>query len=130
VPASVIPVPSTVSSQSAPTTTAAGANGTFDNPLLPTGPDPWVIYRDGWYYHMNTTATNLTIWKMRNIAHLANAEKKIVWQPPANGPWSHDIWAPELHFLRSKWYIYFAADAGTNETHRIWVLENALADPL
>src|SRR4051812_36625803 len=37
--------------------------------------------------------------------------------PPATGPDSHEIWAPELHFLNSKWYIYFAADAGTNQTH-------------
>jgi GH43 family beta-xylosidase len=46
------------------------------------------------------------------------------------GPYSHDIWAPEIHFLRGKWYIYFAADAGTNQTHRIWVIENASPDPL
>ena len=130
VPLAMIWAPAWCNDTSAPITTAAGVNGTFVNPLLPTGPDPWVIYRDGWYYYMNSTATNLTIWKTRSIADLANAEKKVVWQPPTNGPWSHDIWAPELHFLRGKWYIYFAADAGNNETHRIWVLENALADPL
>jgi GH43 family beta-xylosidase len=44
--------------------------------------------------------------------------------------YARDIWAPELHFLRGKWYIYFAADAGTNASHRIWVLENAAEDPL
>ena len=54
----------------------------------------------------------------------------MVWVPPASGPYSHDIWAPELHFLSGKWYIYFAADDGHNETHRIQVLENASPDPL
>jgi GH43 family beta-xylosidase len=116
--------------KSAPMVASPTAGATFVNPLLPTGPDPWVIYKDGWYYYMSTTATNLTIWKTRNIADLATAEKRIVWQPPSSGPWSHDIWAPELHFLRGKWYIYFAADRGTNETHRIWVLENASVNPL
>ncbi len=38
--------------------------------------------------------------------------------------------APELHFLQGKWYIYFAADAGQNESHRIWVLESDSSDPL
>ena len=33
------------------------------NPLLPSGPDPWVIVKDGVYYYMNTTGSNLTIWK-------------------------------------------------------------------
>ena len=103
---------------------------TFTNPLLPSGADPWVEQRDGVYYYMQTTGSNLTIWKTHDIGHLRSAEKKTVWQPPATGPDSHDIWAPELHFLAGKWYIYFAADDGKNETHRIWVLENASADPL
>src|SRR5665213_1138701 len=72
---------------------------TFHNPLLQTGPDPWVITRDGFYYYMNTTGHNLTIWKTRDITDLAHAEKKIVWTAPATGPYSHDIWAPELHFM-------------------------------
>jgi GH43 family beta-xylosidase len=103
---------------------------TFTNPLLPTGPDPWVTVSEGFYYYMNTVGTNLTIWKTRSIADLKNAEKRVVWRPPASGPYSHEIWAPELHFLNGKWYIYFAADAGSNQSHRLWVLENSSADPL
>lgn len=110
--------------------TGTAPAATFTNPLLPTGPDPWVIVKDGYYFYMNTVGTNLTIWKARSIGDLEHATKKIVWRPPASGPYSHEIWAPELHFLNNKWYIYFAADAGTNQTHRIWVLENPSADPL
>ena len=109
------------------------SSATFTNPLLPTGPDPWVEYRDGFYYYMNTTGKNLTVWKTRNMADLASpdkTEKKVVWTPPASGPYSHDIWAPEIHFLQGKWYIYFAADAEKNQTHRIWVIENSSSDPL
>ena len=104
--------------------------GTFTNPLLPSGPDPWVTYRDGFFYYMNSTGQDLTIWKTRDITDLRGAEKKVVWVPPASGPYSHEIWAPELHYLRGAWYIYFAADAGTNQSHRLWVLENANPDPL
>ena len=85
----------------------------FINPLLSAGPDPWVVTRDGNYYFMCSTGTNLTIRKMRHLADLSKAEAKVVWTPPGSGPYSHDIWAPELHCLRGKWYIYFAADAGT-----------------
>ena len=106
------------------------AQNTIVNPLLPSGPDPWITSRNGFYYYMNTTGSSLVIWKTKSIAALATSEKKTVWRPPASGPYSHDIWAPELHFLRAKWYIYFAADSGRNESHRIWVLENAAADPL
>jgi len=102
----------------------------FANPLLPSGPDPWVTFHDGFYYYMNTTAVNLTIRKTRTLSDLRHAEKKVVWTPPPEGPYSHQLWAPELHYIGNKWYIYFAADAGTNETHRIWVLENKSPDPL
>jgi len=102
---------------------------TFTNPLLPTGPDPWVEYRDGVYYYMNTTGTNLTLWRTRSMADLKSAEKKVAWIPPSTGPYSHDIWAPEIHFLAGKWYIYFAADALRNHSHRNWVVENPSADP-
>jgi GH43 family beta-xylosidase len=88
-----------------------------------------VEYKDGVYYYMNTTGTDLTLWRTRNIADLGTAEKKVLWQPPAAGPYSHDLWAPEIHFLSGKWYIYFAADGGNNQSHRIWVIENSSADP-
>ena len=103
---------------------------TFHNPLLPSGPDPWVIADHGFYYYMNSTGQNLTVWKTRDITDLVHAEKKIVWTPPASGPYSHEIWAPEIHRFDNKWYIYFSADAGQNESHRIFVIENATADPL
>src|ERR1035437_6397070 len=108
----------------------AAAQGTLVNPLLPSGADPWINAHKGFYYYMHTTGSSLVIWKTKSISALATAEKKTVWRPPASGRYSHDIWAPELHFLRGKWYIYFAADSGQNESHRIWVLENAAADPL
>ncbi|PYY20072.1 MAG: glycosyl hydrolase family 43 [Acidobacteria bacterium] len=117
------------SKTSVETTGPASAN-TFTNPLLPTGPDPWITYRAGYYYYMNTTGENLRVWKTRIPVDLKNAEKKVVWTPPATGPYSHEIWAPEIHFLQNKWYIYFAADAGNNRTHRIWVIENSSPDPM
>ncbi|MFM9709890.1 family 43 glycosylhydrolase, partial [Streptomyces galilaeus] len=34
---------------------------------------------------------------------------RVVWTPPT-GSWnSYSIWAPELHFIDGKWYIYYAA---------------------
>lgn len=109
---------------------AVFGQATFQNPLLPTGADPAVEQRNGWYFYMNTTGKNLTIWKTRDITDLKDAQKKVVWTPPPAGPYSKEIWAPELHYLHGKWYIYFAADAGDNQDHRMYVIENGAADPL
>ena len=102
---------------------------TFKNPLLPAGADPWSVYKDGFYYYMHTTGRDLSIWKTKDLSKLAEAPKTTVWTPPGTGPYSKEIWAPELHFLQGKWYIYFAADDGRNRNHRLYVLENLSPDP-
>jgi GH43 family beta-xylosidase len=103
---------------------------TFSNPLLPAGADPWCVYHNGFYYYTHTTGRNITVWKTKSISELRSAEKKVVFTPPETGPYSKELWAPEIHFLEDKWYIYFAADSGSNQFHRLWVLENSSADPM
>ncbi len=58
---------------------------TFTNPLLPSGPDPWVTREGSTYYYMHTLGDRLAIWKTRDITNLANAERKTIWTPPAKG---------------------------------------------
>ena len=115
-----------VAGQSTP---GAVVGNTLTNPLKSSGPDPWVVTHNGWYYYMNSTGSNLSIWKTRRIETLADAKKTVVWTPPEGQAYSKELWAPELHRLNGKWYIYFAADAGHNEDHRIYVVENASDDP-
>ncbi len=104
--------------------------GALVNPLLPSGADPWVTYREGFYYLMHTTGNGLKIWRTARIADVARGESKVIWTAPVSGPYSRDIWAPELHYLRGKWYVYFAADGGSNASHRIYVMECEGENPL
>ncbi len=102
---------------------------TFTNPLIPSGADPYSTFHNGYYAYTNTVGNKLVLWKTRNLADLANAESKTIWIPPKGTDYSHEIWAPEVHFIDGKWYVYFAADNGNNDTHRMYVLENASDDP-
>ena len=102
----------------------------FTNPLLSTGPDPWVVKKDSFYYYMHTTGGSIEVWRTKKMSDLRNAPHFTVWSAPASGAYSRNVWAPELHFLNNKWYLYFAADDGNNANHRMYVLENANADPL
>jgi hypothetical protein len=81
---------------------AAGTKETFTNPVLPSGPDPWVAQRDGWYYYTNTLGDRIALWKTRDMAWLADASPVTVWRAPENGPNSTSVWAPELH---SAWQV-------------------------
>ena len=103
---------------------------TFTNPLLPSGADPWSIYKDGYYYYTNSMQDSIVIWKTKNIADLADAEKITAYVPPAGTSYSKQLWAPEIHFMQHKWYVYFAADNGNNNNHHMYVLENASPDPM
>lgn len=107
----------------------AYASSTFTNPLLHVGPDPWVIYDNGFYYYTNTTASNVTLWKTRDITDLRHAEKKIIWTPRPDKPYSQQVWAPELHKLGDTWYVYFTADDGKDANHRLYVLKDRSPDP-
>jgi len=102
---------------------------TFNNPLLPSGADPYSTYHNGYYYYTHTVGNRLMLWKTKNLADLKNAESKLIWTPPVNTEYSKDIWAPEFHMIDNKWYAYFAADNGDNAHHRMYVLENKSADP-
>ena len=119
-----------MNAQTPPGVHGSAEGNTFRNPLLPSGPDPWVISYKGMYYYMNSTGVNLTLWATPDITDLRHARTRVVWIPPATGPYSKDLWAPELHRFDDKWYLYFAADDGRNESHRIYVLENTAEDPL
>ena len=105
---------------------------TFTNPLLSSGPDPWVAQKDGFYYYMATTGNNVTIRKTAKMSELSSAPSYVVWTPRPNSENTNNVWAPELHFLDGKWYIYYTAgpsNQGCCGGQRSWVLENGNADP-
>ncbi len=56
---------------------------TFINPLLPSGADPWSIYKDGYYYYTHTLGDSIVIWKTKDLAELASAENKTIFKHKA-----------------------------------------------
>lgn len=112
-----------------PSSTAA----TFTNPIVASqdAGDPWVIHHDGAYYFTATLAPDagLWVWKSSTLSGLDSGRKVQVWAAPPSGAMSRQIWAPELHFLDGKWYLYFTASDGVDANHRHYVLEAATDDP-
>jgi len=87
--------------------------------LIEQRADPF-IYRhsDGKYYFTATVPAydKIELRISDTIEGLANAKPQVVWQKHETGPTSQLIWAPEIHFVWGKWYIYFAA-AETKKMH-------------
>jgi GH43 family beta-xylosidase len=104
----------------------------FYNPIKDIGNDPWVIYHNNHYYLVESWDGGIWVWKSpsKSLTRIESAGTKVrVWTPPIVGPNSAQVWAPELHFIGDKWYIYYAASDGLNENHRMFVLEGISSDP-
>jgi len=103
----------------------------FQNPILqPPSADPWIILHENVYYFCESTGRSIRIRKTKDFTQLEEAQPHTVWKAPEEGPYSQNVWAPELYFLEGKWYIYFAADDGQNENHRMYVLQSKSDCPL
>lgn len=108
----------------------SAASETYTNPIIADGADPWVAFHEGYYYLTYTTGSGVVIHRSTRLAGtngLGQAPPVAAFYPPA--PYNKEVWAPELHFLQGKAYVYYAADDGTNANHRMFVAQSDVAGP-
>ncbi|WAU84258.1 glycoside hydrolase family 43 protein [Streptomyces sp. Qhu-G9] len=110
------------------------AGARYANPLVRNRADPYIHrHTDGSYYFTATAPEydRIILRRSRTIRGIATAPESVIWTKHASGPMGAHIWAPEIHRIDGKWYIYFAsAPAEDIWAIRIWVLENSHRDPL
>ncbi len=106
---------------------------TFTNPLITAqdSADPWMFYHAGFYYLTATLDPEGGVWlrRSRTLAGFDAGEKKKIYDAPKTGLRSKQIWAPEIHHIGRRWYLYFTASDGADENHRIYVFESRADDP-
>lgn len=107
----------------------AHAAGTFQNPVF-RSQDPYLQYWDGNYYYSESDGNRISIRKSASLTGIGTQPAKVVWTSPWKG-WNGraNIWAPEVHLVDGRWYIYYSADFATDGKHRLYVLEGG-ANPL
>ncbi|MBQ5677242.1 MAG: family 43 glycosylhydrolase, partial [Clostridia bacterium] len=98
----------------------------YPNPFIPERADPYVVKGpDGFYYftssypaYMNVDAgyDRIILRKSDTVIGLATAEEHTIWSAHNEGVMSKHIWAPEIHYIGGKWYVFFAA----GEKEAIW----------
>lgn len=112
---------------------SANAHDTFFNPLIPDGPDPWMVWHAGYYYLTRSHGCGIAVRKARSIVDLWAAEDHIVWEDPTLSRCS-EMWAPEFYLLEGpngwRWYLYYCASDGWHLNHRCHVLESTGDTPL
>lgn len=110
----------------------------YNNPIVIQRADP-CIYKhiDGYYYFTASVPAfdSIELRRAKTIAELQDAENTTIWEKHEEGEMSELIWAPEIHYINGKWYIYFAAApnrevTGITFNHHMYVLENDSENPL
>lgn len=108
-------------------------NYNYRQPWIMQRADPYVYHKDGFYYFTGSLPKydGIALRRSESLKGLADAEETIVWKKHESGPMSEHIWAPELHYLDGRWYLYFAG----GEKEDIWkirpyVLECEGQDPI
>lgn len=98
----------------------------YPTPLIMHRADPYIYkHTDGSYYFMGSYTDSkhnldgpyqylyLILRKSATIAGLADGsgeyQEQIIWEraPIHNGTMSPHLWAPEIHFIHGKWYVYY-----------------------
>ena len=88
--------------------------------IVESGADPWVVRHEGAYLYCHVVDdASVHVRTSPTLEGLGAAEAVEVWRPPAH---LQTLWAPELHRLDGRWWIYVAADDGDNARHRMHVL--------
>jgi GH43 family beta-xylosidase len=111
-------------------TVISASAGTFTNPIVSSGADPWVIqHGDEYFFSQSHGGRGIYVSRSASPIEIGHGPARRVWTPPRGTVYSREIWAPELHYLRNQWFIYFAADDGDNANHRMYVLEGSTQNP-
>ncbi|MCF0127925.1 MAG: family 43 glycosylhydrolase, partial [Pseudobutyrivibrio sp.] len=97
-------------------------SGYFKGPFIAESADPYVTYdeenemyyftcSDPAYGSINAGYNKISLRASKTLEGLAEAEPVVIWDAKdssVNKYGSQHIWAPEIHRIGGKWYVYFA----------------------
>ncbi|CAM3300615.1 family 43 glycosylhydrolase [Kibdelosporangium persicum] len=106
---------------------------TTRNPLIEQRADPFITKPVNGMYYMTGSVPEydrIVVRGAPTIDGLASARERTIWRRPSSGRMGGHIWAPELHRIDGRWYVYFAAgDSDDVFRIRTYILESAADDP-
>lgn len=113
----------------------------YPNPFIPERADPYITKgSDGFYYFTASYPAfhdefhgydRVVLRRSETVEGLISAEEVTIWKAHKEGVMAKHIWAPEIHEIGGKWYIFFAAGDSDNKWNiRPYVLQCDGNDPI
>lgn len=91
----------------------------YNIPWISQRADPYVYHHSNNKYYFTASVPEydrIVLREGENLESLRSAQEHVVWGKHNSGIMSKHVWAPEIHYLDRKWYIYFAA----GEMEDVW----------
>lgn len=114
------------------TYTATGIVGytEYPNPFIESKADPWITKgSDGYYYFTASYPqygagdtkgySRVTLRRSRTIEGLKNAEETAIWNANSKDGVYRFIWAPEIHEINGRWYVFYTGSINASDVWRI-----------
>ncbi len=114
----------------------------YANPFIEERADPYIVKgNDGYYYFTASYPMRgskdkdgydrVILRRSTTLEGLATAEEITIWDENQSDEVDCYIWAPEMHYIGGKWYVYFAGSASKDNVFdvRCQVLQCDSADP-
>ena len=105
----------------------------YNVPFIAQRADPYIMQEDGMYYFTASVPAYdcIVLRRASSLEGLREAPETEIWHCHESGIMSKHIWAPELHHIDGRWYVYFAAGEKDDIWNiRPWVLRCEGDDPL
>lgn len=126
-------------------------NGTLNQPkysdiLVGQRADPWTFLGDDGYYYFTGSYPvcgheeeqqkvgydRIVLRRSKTLEGLKDAEETVIWHADDNASTYRYIWAPEIHQINGKWYVFYTASLSGQNPYDIrpHVLECVGDDPM
>ena len=102
---------------------------TYKNPLPQRADDPWVVRDGDSYLYCYSIDGGVAVTRSETLIGIKREKDAVCYRAPKGEMYSEEYWAPELHKIAGRWYIYVAADDGNNDNHRMYCLGAKTDDP-
>lgn len=85
------------------------------------GQDPYIVKHHDFYFLIESIGDKkIALNFLDSLASLNRTQQVIIW----NHPEEYQVWAPEIHNINGRWYVYYASSNGDNFYHRNYVLSS------
>ena len=98
----------------------------YSNPFIEERADPYIFKGPDNYYYFTASYPafgsvdngydRIVLRRSETVDGLSNETETTIWKAHPEGNMAKHIWAPEIHYIKDKWYVFFAA----GDKEQIW----------